>query len=126
MADAGLRVSANSIEELFEDAARGMFAIISGEKPPGWDETRRIHLEAVDRESLLVDWLSELLYLLEVKLFWTIEPDVKIEGETLEASIGGVKMEGTVSGTEIKAVTYHMLEIHESGGRFETDIFFDL
>ena len=127
-ADIGVRVSAPTMEELFQEAAAAMFAAVSSDPPSGWNEKRSVSLEAPDAESLIVDWLNELLYLLEVKLFWAVETRVSLSGNStrLEADVSGVKMEGTIEGTEIKAVTYHLLEIHPVEEGFETDIYFDV
>ena len=144
-ADAGIRVSGATVEEVFVSAAAGMFHVISEEPPPGWDESRKLYMEAGDAAGLLVDWLSELLFLLEVKHFWVTGTSVNIieerieekekdkEGKgrgekkyILEAEVKGLRFSGSFSGTEIKAVTYHKLEIIESAEGYETEIYFDL
>lgn len=126
-ADVGLRVSGGTLEQLFADAARGMFHIISEEPPEGWPESHRIELEAPDVESLLVGWLSELLYLFEVKKFFTVEPAVEsVENNRLTATVGGIRTRGMISGTEIKAVTQHLLSVDRTLPGFETQIYFDL
>src|SRR5260370_31385725 len=62
--DLKLRAWGADREELFANAAMGMMAFLFGsdvaDAPPYRTET--IEMEAPDREALLVDWLSELLY----------------------------------------------------------------
>ncbi len=118
---------------MFEDAARGMFEIISDIKPQGWEERMDVELAAPDAESLLVDWLSELLYLFEVKKFYTTAPEVELRltddaggGVVLIATVSGIRMKGAISATEIKAVTHHLLSIDKVLGGYETKIYFDI
>jgi len=60
-AEIGLRVRAATPAALFACAATGMFALIDAQ--PGEQRMRHVvTIESSDAESLLVDWLSELLY----------------------------------------------------------------
>ena len=66
-ADVGIKAYGKNISVAFENAAKGMFDIITDEseiEPIGEYE---IHLRAEDLEQLLVDWLSELLFLNSAK-----------------------------------------------------------
>jgi SHS2 domain-containing protein len=65
-ADKGLAVEAESLPDLFETAARGLFRLMidPDQYPP--TETVAIELHAPDLEMLLVKWLNELLYHFEV------------------------------------------------------------
>ncbi|HOO55446.1 MAG TPA: archease [bacterium] len=126
-ADIGIEVEAESIEQLFSDSAAGMFAVISGSPPDGWPESHTIELSAPDTETLLVDWLNELLYMFEVKKFFTTKAELDIsDGNRLKATVSGTKFKGIFPGTEIKAVTYHMLSVDRTVDGYETRIYFDL
>ncbi len=126
-ADAGIHVTGGTLEELFSDAARGMMSVICEVPPEGWPETHVVELSAPDAESLIVDWLAELLYLLEVKNFFTTDPRVeKVEGGAMRAVVGGARLRGVVHATEIKAVTHHMISVDRTMNGFETTIYFDL
>lgn len=61
-ADVGVRCSGATIEECFEQAALGVLAI-NGAYVTGAGERDTIDLDAPDLGALLVDWLSEILYL---------------------------------------------------------------
>jgi len=126
-ADVGLHVRGETLEMLFADAARGMFSIISETPPAGRPASHKVELNAPDAESLLVDWLGELLYLFEVKKFFATEPEVRaVEASRLSAVVRGVRLQGVIPGTEIKAVTRHLLNIDRTGNGFETTLYFDL
>ncbi len=126
-ADVGLHVSGGDLARLFADAARGMFGIISAEPPEGWPESHRVELEADDTEQLIVDWLSELIYLFEVKKFFLLDAEVaEIGPKKIVADVSGLRTRGAFAGTEIKAVTHHLLSIDKTLKGFETTIYFDL
>lgn len=126
-ADVGIGLEADNIESLFLDAAAGMFHVISQTKPAGDIEHLSISLESQDSESLLVDWLAELLFYFETRHFFYLNSDLKIsDGRILSANVKGAIFDELSSGTEIKAVTHHLLEIKHSDRGFEAIVIFDL
>ena len=68
-ADCSLRIYGSDLHELMLNAARGMtrLMVLDGEAI-GADVERRFDLEAMDAESLLVEWLSELVFLAEAEM----------------------------------------------------------
>ena len=119
-ADIGIEAAGSSIEEAFVEAARGMFFIITGISVYTPIIEREVKIENTgDTDILLVDWLSELLYIFDVEHLIFGEIDLKITEKTLTAQIRGEPFDRKKhgSGTEIKAVTYHMLQIttHKKG-----------
>jgi SHS2 domain-containing protein len=126
-ADAGVRITAPDLASFFTDAATGMFHIICEGQADGWDTEHRIELSAPDLEDLLVDWLCELLYLFEIKKFVFQAVTFDSVGETgIAATVRGVNFRGEMAGAEIKAVTYHMIDIRRESGGFEATVYFDL
>jgi SHS2 domain-containing protein len=86
---------------------------------------REVHLEAPDRETLLVDWLNELLYL------WEVEGEVYSRFDI--ASLSSTELSAEVEGGEaekvtkfIKAATFHDLEIAETDEGYVATITFDV
>jgi SHS2 domain-containing protein len=63
-ADRALRVRGATLDELFANAGRGMVALTGAEADPNRSVLHEVDLEAPDVESLLVDGLSELVYLM--------------------------------------------------------------
>ncbi len=112
-ADIAIKAFGNSLPEAFENAAFAMFDIMSDASSIRPLEEFEVKIEAPDLEQMLVDWLSELLYLSEVEETLFCEFEVKIDGNQLEGKARGEKRDIARHGfnTEIKAVTYHMLEI---------------
>ena len=116
-ADVGLRAYGSTAPEIFESAAEGMFSLVT-RSPVAEKGEIELHLEAHSRERLLVDWLSELLFLFETRglLFHSFE--VKLRGNKLDAKASGelYDPERHEKAMDIKAVTFHMLELNEKKG----------
>ncbi len=131
-ADIGVTAHGFNVKDVFEQAARGMFAVIFHEKPPAV-ETKgeyEIKLQAKDLEQLMVDWLDELLYIYSTEhiVFSKYEIDIDIKNFTLDAHIfGEIVTNDLLLGTcEIKAVTYHMLEVKTINDHWGAKILFDI
>jgi len=130
-ADIGIKAHGADLGEAFENAALGMFDIISDVDKILTIGEYDVTLSSKDVEQLLVDWLSELLYIHTVKhvIFSRFETFIrKEEGQWfLEAKAMGENYdpEKHPYHTEIKAVTHHMLEIMEDNG-YKIRVLFDI
>ena len=125
-ADWALRVVGDDLNELFVNAARGMNSLLvdSPEQVP-LSHTKQLEIEAFDRETLLVDWLSELAYWAEndLLIFPHLELDIKKDNH-LKALIRGGQVQNLQK--HIKAVTYHDMEITQTERGFVVSIVFDV
>jgi riboflavin kinase/FMN adenylyltransferase len=123
-ADRALRVWGRDLADLYVGAARGMvrlMADLDGLLATHW---REIRLEALDRETLLVAWLNELLFLTESEGLIFVDCRVKSVTETtLEAWVGGARGEATKA--HLKAATFHALEVVRDATGWSTLITFD-
>ncbi|UCD14224.1 MAG: archease [Thermoplasmatales archaeon] len=113
-ADVAIKAYGKTVSEAFKNAAIGMFDIITDNSSIDDVGQYNIQLKAPDLEQLLVDWLSELLFLNSAKnlVFGTF--DVTVDNNHLSAHVRGEEFDSSKhkKGAEIKAVTYHMLEVH--------------
>ncbi|MFC2084897.1 archease [Bacteroidota bacterium] len=131
-ADIAIDVTGESLEDLFITSAQAFKHLSTdlefSEKP----EYRIISVEASTLEDLLVDFLSELNYLLLIKK-WMFTHLTKLE---LKSEENKFLLNTTLTGTrinldkielksEIKAVTYHQLNIREELSGYNTKIIFD-
>jgi SHS2 domain-containing protein len=123
-ADRALQVWAPSIDELFSQAARGMYQLMGTVPEDSRQYYRNISISACDQEGLLIAFLNELLYLLEHDGIIFNEFDFIIEEDLLQIKITGNPARNDYS--EIKAATYHNLEIHHISGVYEVIIVFDI
>ena len=125
-ADKALRFFGTSLTELFLSAAEGLAHLMAADLSDISSEIEKsIELEAVDAESLLVEWLSELAYRAESEMLVFKKFRFReVTATHLQAKMSG----GKVSGLEkhIKAVTYHNLKIIETATGLEATIVFDV
>ena len=128
-ADIGLIVYGEDLKALFENAGEAFFHLITDLKKVRRRIERRIHIERESLDRLMVDWLSELLYLHEVEnlLFKGFKVE-SVGEEGLRAIVRGEPFqEGVhVIKTVVKAVTYHQIEVRQKNGRWRAQIIFDL
>ena len=127
-ADIGLRLWGKAAEDLFCSAFKGLLYLADrGEGISSDTETRHIKIDSPDMESLLVDFLNELLYMINNGNWIPAEIDgICISGTGLECSIrGGSCDPANGKGREIKAATYHNLEISKNDDTMTTIVYFD-
>ena len=131
-ADIGIAAYGKTKKEVFINAAKGMFEIIAGEsrnlKENFYD---KIKLEADNPEGLFFAWLNELLYISETKLVILSKFKIKeLSDFQIKAEVEGMKINppSVKIEKEIKAVTYHRLEIKkdEESGLWRAQIIFDI
>lgn len=119
---------------VFENAAKAMFGVIADISEVSGDVSFPVELTAPDAESLLVDWLSELLFLFDAEEVLLSRFTVGSVGETAD---GSLCLKAVVSGaytdpdvhemkTEVKAVTYNGLRIEETKDGWEAEVVLDL
>jgi SHS2 domain-containing protein len=123
-ADWKLLVWAPSMELLLETAARGMNALAGMYLQESPRIKREFCIEAADPETRLVSFLSELLYFSEMEGLGFDDFQLSIDGDKLTAIVFGAPIANIDK--EIKAVTYHGLEIIQSPRGLEIKIVFDV
>lgn len=136
-ADLKIRVYGNSLQELFEHALIGMFQAMKPIAPgcsyendrlkcPALPIIRDIGVNSPDISALLVDFLSNALYLCDVHKEVYLDITITTFEQTrIIAQVHGVHITG-LQESEIKAVTYHDLDIIQQDGVWQTDIVFDI
>jgi len=128
-ADIGIIVHGENLKALFENAGKGFFHLITDLRKVKRRVERRVSLEGESLDRLMVDWLSELLYLHDVENLLFKEFKVESVGEDgLKATVKGEPFqEGVhVIKTEVKAVTYHQIEIRQETGGWRAQVILDL
>lgn len=125
-ADLRLKFFGKTKEELFSNAVRGMFLAIEPTYKKGAPEVERlVRINSKDTDALLIDFLSEVLYLSDIHDEAYNKIEIKrLSDKEIEAIIFGKKVKGFRE--EIKAVTYHGAYIKRVKGVWETEIIFDI
>lgn len=139
-ADIAVKLSANSIEELFMVAADSLKQTVFESSKIEENEEKNISITENSLEELLVNFLSELNYLFQVKR-WVFSSLKKVSIENLPVRHAELKqkwsLEVTILGEkfdeekhhpklEIKAVTFHQMEIKKIDDVYSTILVFDI
>ena len=123
-ADWALHVWAASLPTLFVEAARGMINLSGAQSAQSPRIQRRFSAEAADNESLLVLFLSELVFVAEQENLVFNEFDLEIQDSKLKVLMSGAAILSISK--YIKAVTYHNIQIQKTAVGFQVDIVFDV
>ncbi|MDD4307575.1 MAG: archease [Thermoplasmata archaeon] len=125
-ADILVRTTGRDMNEAFENAAYALFDTMCDASSVEPLTVKKVECEAGDLGQLLVDWLSRLLFLCDVDDMLFSEFEVKIIGTKLTARIKGEAMDAEKHQlkTDVKAITYHMLEVDE--GKNSVQVLFDI
>jgi SHS2 domain-containing protein len=124
-ADLALRIYGRDLRELFANAAYAMFSQLAEITRLGHTIERIVRVQGTDCESLLVNWLNELLYLHETEgEVYSAVRIVELSSDCLEATVHGAPCEEIY--TIIKAATYHNLRINETGKGLVATVVFDV
>jgi SHS2 domain-containing protein len=121
-ADGKFQAFGRTLEEAFGNAALAMASLMWDWEKIGRKVRHFIHVKAIDREQLLVKFLSEIIFLFETKSFLL----GRVEGLRIRQEFSGPSLEALLEGEvlsdahelhgDVKAVTYHDLKIEECNG----------
>jgi SHS2 domain-containing protein len=128
-ADLGIVVAGSNLKELFQNASHAMMRIMLEEVPEESGETTKISVQGSDLPDLMVRWLGEILYLFEGENRLVTQSKIlEITPNHLDARIKTTPFSSAKHEilTEIKAVTYHQIEVIRKGGVWNARIIFDL
>jgi SHS2 domain-containing protein len=128
-ADVGIIAYGADVEELFSNAALALFSLIT--EPERIEEKLHVDLEvnSEGRDSLLVEWLNELIYLFDVKHILFNRFDIEsLTHNELKATCYGEGFDPMKHKIKIgiKAATYHMLKLDKSGDGCKAQIILDI
>jgi protein archease len=131
MTDAVIEAYGSTLEEAFESAAKALNDTMIDLKEVKPDMEVRIQASGHDLQELLFDWLDRVMLLLVADGIVMSEFSVKIRqgnGYSLEGVAEGEKLNLKKHHykVEIKAVTYHEMEIRQASGSATVRFLLDL
>jgi SHS2 domain-containing protein len=127
-ADVGIIAYGADLKQAFANAAKGLFSLITRLGDVEEALHRDIELTADDAESLLVDWLNELVYYFDAEGILFKRFDItELNNSHLKARGYGEKADSARHELKmgVKAATYHMLKIEKNNG-YRVQVLFDI
>jgi SHS2 domain-containing protein len=130
IADSAFEAEGESLEELFEACAQATFEVMAETEAVESRNKEEIKLKCDDLEELLFNWLAELIYLKDLKAMLFSRYKIKIEkpdGYKLRASVWGEPIDAKKHKVKIdvKAVTYHLLEVKKIDDKWRAKVILD-
>lgn len=123
-ADVALEVWADDLPSLFSEAARAVNFVAGARLGTGPRQRRSLRLEAIDDESLLVAFLTEMVIAQEQEHLGFDEFELTIEDRGLHGEARGSEL--TSLAKPIKAVTFHNLSIRRADRGLEVEVVLDV
>ena len=132
-ADVGFELEASSLEALFQEARRALLMVVFEHPPEEGGAVDAVRLTAPDRETLLVRWLNELVYLIQATGFVPAGARIRLR----EAGDSGYALEARLTGApllleeygwqgEIKSATFHGLEVTNDEDGWHAQVILDV
>jgi len=128
-ADVGFRATGASLPELFESAAEALASIVLDPQNVRPATSVVLTAQGDSNESLLVNWLSEVLYWLDGERFATRSFKVRaLDSVHLIAEAKGERRDRARHETRlvVKGITYHQLKIENHGDRWVCEVYLDV
>ncbi|MBN2127017.1 MAG: archease [Candidatus Diapherotrites archaeon] len=132
-ADIGLRGKGKTLEEAFSECGNALLEVMSFRNKTDEKKSIEVNCSAESKENLLVNYLNELLYIMDSKdyLFKRIEVKSILEKEAkffLKAECFGEKLDFSKHElkTEVKAATYSGLKIQKKNNEFIAECIADV
>lgn len=125
-ADIKFQAFGKTIEEVFENSAKAMFKSMTDDKIKKKIK-KKINLSGKNKESLLYNFLEELLFLFDSEGFFVSEIEkLEIKDGRLKAVISGDRAENYEINIDVKAVTYNEMFVRQEKGKWVSQVVLDV
>lgn len=116
-----------SLKELFENAALALSSVMCNLKKVEAKKAKNIEIKANTVEELVVDWLQEIIALVDTEeMFFSKFEIKKISEKSLKAKVYGEEIKPGLGETVVKAVTNYGFKFGESKGNYKVRVSLDI
>lgn len=125
--DVLFEVYGKDLKELFENTAEALFSIICDINTINEELSYSLELKANDLEELMINWLQELIALVDIEeMFFSKFNIIEVTEKHIKAEIFGEKITPKKGRTLVKAVTYHKFKIEKNKKGYTATISLDI
>jgi len=128
-ADVGIIAYGADLKQLFSNAALALFSLVTEPESIRHELQRDVKIISEDKDSLLVEWLNELIYLFDAEHILFSRFDIeRLTNDGLKASCYGENIDPLRHKIRIgvKAATYHMLKIDKDSDGYKVQVILDI
>ena len=131
LADCAVEIEGRSLDDLFETAAAALARLMVDPATLAITVERKIELEAAERDLLLYDWLSEMIFLKDRDALVFPHAVVHVTGDgpyrlTADVTGGIIDPPHTALGADPKAVTFHQFALEPVEGGWRARVVIDI
>ena len=128
-ADLGFTVRAPDLSTLFSEAGRAFLSLLVEEPQTVRAEVEvSIAVDGAESDYLLFDWLHELLIRFEQDQLLLVEFDIDVGSQGMQAVARGERLDSRRHelAHEVKAITYHQLEVRQTESGWQARVIVDV
>lgn len=115
------------LKELFENSATALFNVICKIDKIKTIKFVEVEIEGENIEELLINWLQELIALVDIKeMFFSKFEILEVSEKRLKAKVYGEKISPEKGETVVKAVTYHNFKLEKNKKGYLARVVFDI
>lgn len=124
-ADIKVKVTGATLNEIFENSVKAISQYVSGNQKIDSKKGKVIEVKGTDNESLLYNFIDEILYLIDAESFIPIKAEVTLRGNNLKAELYGDSTK-KYNLDHIKAATYAEMSIKKINATWEAIFVLDV
>jgi SHS2 domain-containing protein len=127
-ADIAVKIEATGLDALFSASGWALGNLVTDMASVDPKIAHQVRFQSDDVSMMMVDWLSELLYIFETRKLLFSKFDITITDTWFSAGLHGDRVSKTthVFRCDIKAVTWHGLSVEKTNGVYTARILFDI
>ena len=134
LADSAFEASGDSPSELFQAAAQAVIETMVDPATVSPSKTQTIEREDADLATLLFDWLADIVYLKDAQGLVFREASAAVRHDPVQVvwQLQGILTGEPIDQTrhelraDVKAVTKHLYEVRQEGGRWIARVVLDI
>jgi len=126
--DIKFRAYGKTLNEAFENVARAISSFLSNENNIKSKKTKSVEISGHDMNSLLYNYIEEILYLIDAENFIVSKAKVSVNEKenSLKAEFKGDDVSNYSGLDQIKAATYHDMYVKKTKSGYEIQTVVDV